>query len=74
MKVFENTEAIKVDICRKGFTQHCQHTNAKGKELERVVAAIKHTLNLCKRTPVNMKCKEDPSKENLGLGEEEIGV
>jgi hypothetical protein len=74
MKFFENTEVIKVDLGRRGFRQHCQHMNAKGKELERVVAAIKHTIQVCKRTTVNMKCKEDPSKENHCLGEAEIGV
>jgi len=33
MKVFENTEVIKVDLDRKGFTKHGQHMNAKGEEL-----------------------------------------
>ena len=31
MKVFENMEVIKVDLDRRGFTRHCQHMNAKGK-------------------------------------------
>ena len=31
MKVFENTEVIKVDLDRRGFTKHGQHVNAKGK-------------------------------------------
>ena len=33
MKVFENTEVIKVDLDRRGFTKHGQHMNAKGEEL-----------------------------------------
>jgi hypothetical protein len=76
MKVFENTAVIKVDVDRSGFTKHCQHMNAKGKELmaKRRAAATKHALKVCKRTPISMKCKEDPSKENHGLGEAEIGV
>jgi len=76
MKVFENTEVIKVDLDRRGFTKHGQHMNAKGKELlaERRAATIKHTLEVCKKTPVNMKWKEDTSKENQGLGEAKNGV
>ena len=31
MKVFENTEVIKVDLDRRGFTKHGQHINAKEK-------------------------------------------
>jgi len=71
MKVFENTEVIKVDLNRRGFTRHDQHMNVKGKELlaKRIAATIKHTLKVCKKTPVNMKWKEDPSKEYQGLGE-----
>jgi hypothetical protein len=34
----------------------------------------KHTLKVCKKTPISMKCKEDPSKENQGLGEAKNGV
>jgi hypothetical protein len=50
--------------------------NAKGKALlaKRIAATRKHTLKLCKKTPVNMKWKEDPSKENQGLGEAKNGV
>jgi len=71
MKVHENTEVIKVDVDRRGFTRHGQHMNAKGKELmaKRKVAAIRCTLKVCKKTPISMKWKEDPSKENQGLGE-----
>jgi hypothetical protein len=45
--------------------------NAKGKELmgRRITAAIRHTFKLCKKTLISMKWKEDPSKENQGLGE-----
>ena len=44
--------------------------NAKGKELmgKRIAAAIRHILQVCKKTPISMKWK-DPSKENKGLGE-----
>jgi hypothetical protein len=66
MKVFENTEIIKVDLDRRGFTRYGQHMNAKGKELmaKRIIAAIGHILKVCKKTPISMKWKEDPSKEN----------
>jgi hypothetical protein len=76
IKVFENTEVIKVDLDRKGFTKHGQHMNAKGEELmaKRISAAIKHTLKVCKKTPISVKWKEDPSKENQGLGEARNGV
>ena len=69
-KVFENTEVIKVDLEKRGFTKHGQHINAKGKEFmaKRIAAAIKHILKVCKKTPISMKWKEDPSKENQGLG------
>jgi hypothetical protein len=44
--------------------------NAKGKELmARIVAAITRTLNACKQTPISMKWKEVPTKQNKGLGE-----
>ena len=71
MKVFENTEVIKVDLDRRDFTKHGQHMNAKGKDLmaKRIAAAIKRTLNVSKKTPISMKWKQDPSKENPGLGE-----
>jgi hypothetical protein len=36
---------------------------------KRIAAAIKHTLKVCKKTPISMKWREDPSKENQGLGE-----
>ena len=50
--------------------------NAKGKELmaKRIMAAIKHTSKVCKKTPISMKWKEDPSKENQGLVEAKNGV
>ena len=69
-------EVIKVDLDRRGFTRHGQHMNAKGKALlaKRIAATRKHTLKLCKKTPVNMKWKEDPSKENQGLGEAKNGA
>jgi len=59
MKVFENTEVIKVELDRRDFTKHGQHMNAKGKELlaKRIVATIKHALKVCKKTPVSSKCK-----------------
>jgi len=71
MKVFENTEVIKANLDRRGFTKHGQHMTAKGKELmaKRIAVAVKPTLKLYEKTPINMKCKEDPSKENQGLGE-----
>jgi len=71
MKVFENTEVIKVDLDRRGFTRHGQHVNANGKELmaKRIAVAIICILKVCKKTPISMKWKEDPSKENQGLGE-----
>jgi len=76
MKVFENTEVIKVELDRRDFTKHGQHMNAKGKELlaKRIVATIKHALKVCKKIPVSMNCKEDPSKENQGLGKAKNGV
>ena len=57
MKVFENTEVITVDLDRRDFTKHGQHMNAKRKELmaKRIAAAIKHTLKICKKTPIGMK-------------------
>jgi len=71
LKVFENMEVIKVDLGRRGFTKRGRHMNAKGKELlaKRIAATIKHTLKVCKKTPVNMKWKE-----NQGLGEAKNGV
>jgi len=76
MKVFENTEVIKANLDRRGFTKHGQHMNAKGKELmaKRIEAVVKHTLKLYEKTPISMKWKEDPSKENQGLGEAKNGV
>jgi hypothetical protein len=76
MKVFENTEVIEAYLDRRGFTKHDQHMNAKGKELmaKRISAAIKRTLKVCEKTPINLKWKEDPSKENEGLGEAKNGV
>jgi hypothetical protein len=41
---------------------------------KRIAAAIKRTLKACKKTPISMKWKEDPSKENHGLGEAKNGV
>ena len=54
---FENTEVIKVDLDRRGFTKHGEHINAKGKELtaKRIAAGIQHTLKACKKTPISMK-------------------
>ena len=71
MKVFENTEVIEVDLDRRGFTRHGQHMNAKGKELmaKKIVAAIRCTLKVYENMPISMKWKEDPSKQNQGLGE-----
>jgi hypothetical protein len=65
MKVFDNTEVIKVDLDRRGFTKHGQHMNAKGQEImaERT-AAIKHALKVCNKTAISMKWKGQPSKEN----------
>ena len=76
MKVFENTEVIKANLERRGFTKHGQHMNVKGKELmaKRIAMAIKHTLKVCEKTAISMKWKEDPSKENQGLGEAKNGV
>jgi len=44
----------------------------KGKKLlaKRIAATIKDALKVCIKTPVNMKWKEDPSKENQGRGSE----
>jgi hypothetical protein len=36
---------------------------------KRIAAAIRHILEVCKKIPISMKWKEDPSKENQGLGE-----
>jgi len=36
---------------------------------KRIAAAIRHILKVCKKKPISMKWKEDPSKENQGLGE-----
>jgi len=41
---------------------------------KRIAAAIKHALKLCKKTPISMKWKEEPSKENQGLGVTKNGV
>ena len=67
MKVFENTEAIKVDLDRRGFIRHGQHTNAKRKELiaKRIAVAMKRTLKVCKKTTISMKWKEDPRKSRF---------
>jgi len=35
---------------------------------KRITEAIRHILKACKKTPISMKWKEDPSKENQGLG------
>jgi hypothetical protein len=45
--------------------------NTMGKELmaKTIVEAIIHTLRACKKTPISMKWKEDPSKDNQGPGE-----
>ena len=69
IRKFLKVQVIKVDLDRRGFTKHCQHMNAKGKELmaKRISAAIKHTLMVCQKTPISMKWKEDISKENQGL-------
>jgi hypothetical protein len=76
MKVCENTEVIKVDLDRRGFTKHGQHMNAKGKELtaKRIAVAIKHTLKVYKKTPISMQWKEDSSNENQSLREAKNGV
>jgi len=76
MKVHENAEAIKVNLERRAFTKHSQHMNAMGKELmaKRIVQAIKHTLQVCKKTPIIMKWKEDTNKENQSPGEAKNGV
>jgi lysophospholipase L1-like esterase len=57
MNLSENTELIKIDLDRRGFTKHDQHMNAKGKELmaKRIAAAIQHTLKVCKKTPISTK-------------------
>jgi len=64
MKVLGNTEVIKVDSDRRGFTRHGHHTNAKGKELmaKRIAVAIRCTLKVCKKTPISIKWKEDPEQ------------
>jgi len=69
-------QVIKVDLDRRDFTKHCQHMNAKGKELmaKRIAVAIKHTLKVCQKTPISMKWKEDTSKENQGLEDAKNGV
>jgi hypothetical protein len=41
---------------------------------KRTATAIKHTLKICKKTPISIKWKEDPSQENQGLGEAKNGV
>ena len=76
MKVFENTEVIKIDLDRRGFTKLDRHMNAKGKELmaKRIAADIQRTLKVCKKTPISTKQKENPSKKNQGLGEAKNGV
>jgi hypothetical protein len=76
MKVLENTEVIKANLDTRGFTKHGQHVNAKRKELmaKRITAAVKHTIKVFEKTPIDMKWKEDPTKENKGLGEAKNGV
>jgi hypothetical protein len=76
MKVFENTEVIKIDLDRRDLTKHGQHMNVKGKEVmaKRIAAAIKRTLEVRKKTRISMKWKEDPGKENQGLVAAKNGV
>jgi hypothetical protein len=41
---------------------------------KRRVEDIEHTLKVCKKTPVAMKWKQDPSKDSQGPGEAKNGV
>ena len=62
----DNAEVLKINLDRKGFTKHGQHTNTIGKEwmAKRIVEAIKHTLQAYNKTPIIMKWKEDTNKAN----------
>ena len=57
MNLSENTELIKADLDRRGFTKLDRHMNAKGKELmaKRIAADIQRTLKVCKKTPISTK-------------------
>jgi hypothetical protein len=76
MKVHENAEVMKVNLDRRGFTKHGQHMNAIEKELKakKIVEAIQHTLRACKKTPISMKWKDNPSKGNQDPEEAKNGV
>jgi hypothetical protein len=53
-----------------------QTVNTIGKELmaKRIVETIKRTIKVCKKKPISMKWKEDPSTENQGPGEAAEGA
>jgi len=76
MKVHDNTEVIKVNLDRGAFTKHGQHMNNMGKELmaKRITEAIKHTLKVCKKTPIVMKWKEGTSKNKQDPWEATPGI
>jgi len=76
MKVHDNTEVIKVNLDRGAFTKHGQHMNNMGKELmaKRITEAIKHTLKVCKKTPIVMKWKEGTNKNKQDPWEATPGI
>jgi len=41
---------------------------------KRIAAPMIHTLKVCKKTPISMKWKEDPSKQHQDSGEAKNGV
>ena len=76
MKAHGNAEVVKVNLDRRAFTKHGQHMNARGKELmaKRIIEAIKHTLQMCKKTLIVMKWKEDANKDKQDPRETTIGI
>ena len=41
---------------------------------KRITEAIKHTLKVCKKTPIFLKWKEDTNKDKQDTGEATIGI
>ena len=76
MKAQGNVEVMKVNVDRRAFTNHGQHMNATGKETmaKKMAEAIMHILEVCKKTPIILKWKEDTSHDNQDPGKTKNGV
>ena len=61
LKIFDNTQIIKVESKRELFTSHGLHMNAKGKEqiARKTAQTIKVMVNKKKSDPIMMKDRED---------------